>query len=238
MTVSPRTVARIVGVIDLTNLSPAATAAEIDALCRKARDRDVAAVCVHIPWVARARDALAGCGVRVATVLNFPAGTADPETVLTQAREAVAAGADELDLVVPYARGAAAVRGMVAAIRSACPDVMLKTILETGELAADDQRAVAEAAVAGGADMLKTSTGMVSVGATPDAAAVLLDVIARADRPVGLKVSGGIRTAEDAAGYLAQADAGYGAAVGPDRFRIGCSGLLDALGDGVAREGY
>ncbi|MCJ8141180.1 deoxyribose-phosphate aldolase [Falsirhodobacter halotolerans] len=238
MTVPPATIARIVGVIDLTNLSDDTPREAIVALCRKARDRGVAAVCVHVPWVAEARDLLAGSAVRVATVLNFPTGSASVPDVLTEARRAAEAGAQELDLVVPYRQGPDAVKAMVRAVREAHPGLTLKAILETGECREEDHATLARAAIAGGADMLKTSTGMVPVGATPAAAGALLGAIAAADRPVGLKVSGGIRTADAAAGFLAQADAAFGQQVTPALFRIGCSGLLDALEDGSVRDGY
>lgn len=219
---------RIIRSIDLTNLAPDGTAADIADLCHKARKHGTAAVCVHIRFVAQARAALQGTGVRVATVLNFPEGTADTPAVLAEAESAMAEGAEELDLVIPYMRDAGETERMVAAVRAAHPHVPLKVILETGATDRDTTRSLARAAIAGGADVLKTSTGMVPVGATPEAAADLLDAIAEAPRPVGLKVSGGIRTKDAAAGYLAQAEAVLGE-TGPDRFRIGCSGLLDAL---------
>lgn len=229
------TIQRIIRSIDLTNLSPAASEGEIAALCAKARRHGVAAVCIHIPHVAQARAALEGSGVKVATVLNFPGGTATRPDVLAEASRAADAGAEELDLVIPYMRAPEETEAMVAALRERHPDLPLKVILETGE--AGDIRALADAAIRGGATFLKTSTGMVPVGATPEAADVLLAAIATSGAAVGLKVSGGIRTAEAAAAYLAQAEAVL-PETGPAWFRIGCSGLLDALEGGSATGGY
>lgn len=229
------TIQRIIRSIDLTNLSPTATKDEIAALCAKAAARGVAAVCIHIPHVAAARAALAGTGVKVATVLNFPAGTATTPEVLAEAATATTAGAEELDLVIPWMRDPAETEAMVAAVRRAHPDLPLKVILETG--ATDQARALADAAIRGGATFLKTSTGMVPVGATPEAAGTLLAAIAASGAAVGLKVSGGIRTADAAAAFLAQAEAAL-PDTGPAWFRIGCSGLLDALEGGAAGGGY
>lgn len=228
---------RIISSIDLTNLAPDGTPADIALLCEKAKAHGTAAVCVYIRFVAQARAALDGTGIRVATVLNFPAGTATTPEVLAEAREAADQGADELDLVIPYMRDPSETEEMTAAIRAAHPDLPLKVILETGGAARETVRALARAAVAGGADFLKTSTGMVPVGATPEAASDLLAAIAAAGRPVGLKVSGGIRTREAAEAYLAQAEAVLGT-TDAGRFRIGCSGLLDALVGGEAKSGY
>jgi deoxyribose-phosphate aldolase len=127
----------------------------------------------------------------------------------------------------------------VAATRAEIgPDVTLKAILESGELGRDAlvERA-GRAALAGGADFLKTSTGKTAVSATRAAARVLLSVLvdpaaaaSGGREPVGLKVSGGVRTVEDAAIYLDLADAALGVdAVGPSTLRFGASGLLDAL---------
>jgi deoxyribose-phosphate aldolase len=113
----------------------------------------------------------------------------------------------------------------------------LKLILETGVLESPDRiAAAARTAVMSGVDFLKTSTGKVPVGATLEAAAVLLTVIAEADGRVGLKVSGGVRTPDDAARYIALAGSMVGESwITPGHFRIGASSLLDGLLDLVAR---
>lgn len=229
---------RIIRAIDLTNLAPDGTPDDIAALCDKARAHGTAAVCVYIRFVGQSRAALEGTGIRVATVLNFPDGTATTPEVLAEAQTAAEAGAEELDLVIPYMRDADETRAMVEAVKNAHPALPLKVILETGATDRATAQTLAKAAVAGGADFLKTSTGMVPTGATPDAAEDLLAAIAEAGRPVGLKVSGGIRTRDAAEAYLVQAEAALGS-TDPSLFRIGCSGLLDALvSDSPAASGY
>ena len=159
-------------------------------------------------------------------------------------------GADEIDLVLPYRAllgGDAAVAGaMVQAVRRAVPTEshLLKVILETGELvSAALIRSAAELAVAEGADFIKTSTGKTPISASLEATGIMLQVIANAGRPVGLKPSGGIRTLADAAAYLNQADAVMGSEWATTAtFRFGASGLLTALesiirGDDTARSG-
>jgi deoxyribose-phosphate aldolase len=112
----------------------------------------------------------------------------------------------------------------------------LKVILETGALGDPSMiKVAAQLAVAGGADFIKTSTGKIPVSATPEAARVMLEVIAGADHIVGIKPSGGIRTLDDAQIYLALADEVLGDSwATPQTFRFGASGLLDALESEIA----
>ncbi len=229
--------ARALACLDLTNLDADCDTAAIGALCARAvtPHGPVAAVCVWPAFVAQAKAALAGGPVRVATVVNFPAGTAPVAEVAAEARGALGDGADEIDLVVPWRALAdgrpEAVTEMVAAIREVCGGATLKAILETGELADPGPiRAAAEAALAGGADFLKTSTGKVKVNATPAAARILLEAIRASGRDVGLKPAGGVRTTADAGVYLGLCDAVMGPGwAAPAHFRIGASGVLTAL---------
>lgn len=245
--------ARALACLDLTNLDAGCDAAAIDALCARARTPHgpVAAVCLWPAFVLQARRNLAGSGIRVATVVNFPAGSAPLSATLGETERALGDGADEIDLVVPWRRLAAgqpeAVTEEVAAVKEICGPATLKTILETGELADPALiRAAADAALAGGADFLKTSTGKVPVNATPESAAILLDAILASGRDVGLKPAGGVRTTADAALYLGLCDRRMGPGwAGPARFRIGASGVLTALlatldgaDAGAAGEGY
>lgn len=228
---------RALACLDLTDLDADCDAAAVDALVSRARTPHgpVAAVCIWPAFVAQARRALSGSGIRVATVVNFPAGTAPLSATLGEVERARGDGADEIDLVVPWRRLVAgapeAVTEEVAAVKEICGPLRLKAILETGELADPGLiRTAADAALAGGADFLKTSTGKVPVNATPEAAAILLDAIAASGRDVGLKPAGGVRTTADAAVYLGLCDARMGPGwAGPERFRIGASGVLSAL---------
>jgi len=234
--------ARILPLLDLTNLDPQASEADIAALCRDAVTPagPVAAVCLHPRFVARARAALDGTGVRVATVANFPAGTGAPEEVAAEVAAALIEGAEEVDVVLPHAAYAAgdrgAARAVVAAARVACGDrARLKVILEAGQL--EDTEIIAAAsrdAIAAGADFLKTSTGTLQPGATLPAAGTMLTVIRehrdRTGRTIGFKAAGGIRTVEDAADYATLAERLLGPAfLRSESFRIGASGLLAPL---------
>lgn len=229
---------RALACLDLTDLSDDASETGAVRVCERAVTPfgPVAAVCLWPPFVAAAKRALDGTPVKVATVVNFPAGGEKTLEVVEEARRAAADGADEVDLVIPWRAVADARPGFaetqVHRVRAALPaHVRLKAILETGELADPALvRIAADAAIAGGADFLKTSTGKTKVSATPEAVAVLIDAIRAAPRPVALKVSGGVRTLADAKAYLDQVDAGLGAGwATPATFRFGASGLLDAL---------
>jgi deoxyribose-phosphate aldolase len=227
---------RAVGLVDLTSLRGDETAAETEALCRRAREAGAAAVCIYPPHLAVARAALAGSGVRLATVANFPRGGDDVGAAAAEVAAAVAAGAEEVDVVAPIAAVLEGDVGLVgemaeAARAAAGAGVTLKMILETGVLETPERiTAAARVAVMAGVDFLKTSTGKTPVSATLEAAALLLEVVEEAGGRVGLKVAGGIRTGDDAAGYLLLADEVMGPGwAGPGRFRIGASSLLDDL---------
>lgn len=222
--------------LDLTELSEGATGEKIEALCKKAVGPHgaVAAVCVDIPFVRLAKQALGESGVKVATVVNFPEGDLPIGQVEKEISQALENGADEIDAVIPwraFSRGETmAVAGLVGAARIAAPPpIPLKAILETGALG--EARLISRAAdmaIAAGADFIKTSTGKSPVGATPDAAKLMLAAIKASHRPVGLKVSGGVRRFADAAEYMALAQESFGV-VTPQNFRIGASGLLAEL---------
>ncbi|MGY6565879.1 MAG: deoxyribose-phosphate aldolase [Halomonadaceae bacterium] len=236
--------------MDLTSLNDDDSDAVIRELCTRANTPvgHPAAVCVFPAFVATARQALAEQGlagkVKVATVTNFPHGEADIERAAEETRAAIAAGADEVDVVFPYralmAGDAEVGRKLVEACKRECGDAVLKVILETGEL--KDAGLIDRAgmlAIDGGADFLKTSTGKVAVNATLNAAKILLTAIKASGRDVGFKAAGGVRTAEDAAAYLQLAERVMGAEwITPAHFRFGASGLLGSLLDtlGVERD--
>jgi deoxyribose-phosphate aldolase len=233
-----QTAQRALRSLDLTDLTETCTDQAIDALCKKALDPrgPVAAVCVWPQFVKRAQESLKGSSVRIATVVNFPAGGEDVGRVTDDVQEALSDGANEIDLVLPYGavrRGdLAAATEMVEAVRELVDgDRLLKVILETGEL--KDAALIETAsriAIESGADFIKTSTGKTPVSATPEAAEIMLNAIKASGKPVGLKPSGGIRTVADAKVYLDLADRilGQGWAT-PRTFRIGASSVYDAL---------
>jgi deoxyribose-phosphate aldolase len=225
--------------LDLTSLNDADTEADVAALCARAHGvhGNVAAVCVWPRWAALARARLPA-SIAVAAVANFPDGSADIERAVRDTSAIVQAGAHEVDVVLPYthlmAGDIAAVTRLLLAVRQACSGLTLKVILETGVLATD--ALVAQAARLSldcGADFLKTSTGKTPVSATPQAARVMLEVIAStpgAAQRVGFKASGGIRTVADAAVYVdLVAEILGAAALSPARFRIGASSLLNDI---------
>lgn len=230
---------RAIGLIDLTDLADDHSGDQIAELCSRAKAHHTAAVCVWPEHVAQCAILLQGSDVRVATVVNFPTGTEPPDDVLAATRRALADGADDIDVVIPYSalmdgdRGA--VSRLVSDVAALIPGhVGLKTILETGTLETPELiAAAAQIAVDSGADFIKTSTGKAGSGASPEAVRVMLEVIAQArdaGKVVGLKPSGGIRDYSDAASYLAQADEAMGSDwATPATFRFGASGLLDAL---------
>ena len=233
------TAAVALSLLDLTNLKDDCTPAQIETLCARAQSPygNTAAICIWPRFVAQARGILGtGHAVKIATVVNFPAGDMEVADVAAEAREAIADGADEIDLVIPYgaflAGNEQAVTDMVAAVKAECTGpVILKTILETGELkdAALIQRA-SELAIDAGSDFIKTSTGKVAVNATLEAADIMLRAIRASGRKVGFKPAGGIGSVADAALYLSLAET----IMAPDwampsTFRFGASSLLDDI---------
>ncbi|MGH2340251.1 deoxyribose-phosphate aldolase [Segnochrobactraceae bacterium EtOH-i3] len=229
---------RALPLLDLTDLADDATENGARHLCDRAETPfgPVAAVCLWPRFVSLAKDVLRDSEARVATVVNFPAGGDDTGAVIAETEQAVADGADEIDLVIPWRALLEGRPGFaetqISRVRRVLPrGVLLKTILETGSLGSAANIALAaDVALAAGSDFLKTSTGKVGIGATPEAAEILLTKISGAGRPVGFKASGGIRSLADAATYLTLADRLLGEHwVSPDTFRFGASGLLDVL---------
>jgi len=223
--------ARIIGLIDLTSLNEDDTDVTVDALCDTAVTikGPVAAVCIMPAFVALASERLAGTGVRIATVANFPAGEPDPDGAAREVGAAVAEGADEVDVVAPWRAALDGDYGAISALVAACAAECdhLKVILETGSHPDPAKtRIIAEHALEAGASFLKTSTGKSGPGASLDATRILLRV---AGRRAGVKAAGGIRTPGQAADYVALADRCQGAAATAETFRIGVSSLLDEL---------
>ncbi len=198
----------------------------------------MAAVCVYPALVPIARAALAGTGIKVASVATgFPSGQTFTDIKLAETRAAVAAGADEIDMVID--RGAflsgdyATVFEEIVAVKAASGVAHLKVILETGELETlDNVRKASVLAMAAGADFIKTSTGKVTPAATLPVTLVMLEAIRdfhrRTGRIVGMKPAGGIRTAKEAISYLVVLYETLGPRwMTPDLFRFGASSLLN-----------
>ena len=231
--------------IDLTTLEGKDTPGKIRALCAKAIQPlpgdptipHVAAICVYPALVADAKEALGTSGVRVASVATgFPSGQTFLELKLTETRQAIEAGADEIDMVID--RGAflagdyAAVFDEIVAVKEACGETHLKVILETGELETyDNVRRASVLAMAAGADFIKTSTGKEPVNATLPFALVMTRMIRAygemTGERIGFKPAGGISTAKDVLNYQIVMKEELGVPwLQPDLFRIGASSLL------------
>ncbi len=185
--------------IDHTLLKPTATPADIEKLCREANDNYFYAVCVNPAFVPLAKKALGASGVRLAAVIGFPLGANSSDIKAAEAALAYSQGADELDMVMAIGLALAgdwqAVEADVRAVRNAAPKAVLKVILETGFLSEDQIKRAAEAALAGGADILKTSTGFGPRGASVADVRLLSEVAAGR---AGVKAAGGIRNRADA----------------------------------------
>ncbi len=242
---------RALGLMDLTTLNDDDTREKVIALCRLANSPagKTAAVCVYPRFVPVARKALQQAGasdVLIATVTNFPHGDDDVEIAVAETGAAIAYGADEVDVVFPYR---ALIAGneqvgltLVQECKALCAaaGVTLKVIIESGELRRPELiRRASELAIAGGADFIKTSTGKVPINATLESAEIMLGVIADlgVGDSVGFKAAGGVRTAEEAAEYLALADR----ILGPEwadvrHFRFGASSLLASLLTALGQE--
>ena len=229
---------RILSLIDLTNLNDDCTEEDVVELCSCAQGEfgNTAAVCVWPPFVNLCASILQGTSIKVATVVNFPHGGTDVADVVATTIATLDAGADEIDLVLPYQSMITGDEAQVLSMLQAVREVVhapahLKVILETGELINPERiRRASELAIKSGADFIKTSTGKTKISATPEAVTTMLQVIRDSGRPVGLKPSGGIRTVADAQQYLDLADAIMGPQwATPQTFRFGASGLLDAV---------
>jgi deoxyribose-phosphate aldolase len=237
-----------ISMIDLTTLEGQDTAGKVRAICSKALRPDpsvpetprVAAVCVYPDMVPVAVGALHGSGVHVASVATaFPSGRASLPVKLGDTRDAVAAGADEIDMVIDRGAFLAGhyheVYEEIVAVKAACGGAHLKVILETGELVTyDNVRRASWLAMLAGADFIKTSTGKVAPAATLPVTLVMLEAVrdfrAATGRQVGVKPAGGIRTSKDAIRYLVLVNETVGDDwLDPDWFRFGASSLLNDL---------
>lgn len=190
----------LAALIDHTLLKPDATDAEIVQLCAEARAYTFCSVCVNTSWVARCRDLLRGSGVKVCCVVGFPLGAMDARSKAFETREAIANGADEIDMVLNIGAlksgDLALVEKDIRAVVQAARDKVTKVILETGLI--DDAQKVAACALAkkAGATFVKTSTGFAKgTGATVEDIALMRRTVGPR---MGVKASGGVRSLADA----------------------------------------
>lgn len=187
--------------IDYTNLKPDATRADIEELCKIAKERGYANVCVNGAYVALCKQLLRGSGVGVACVVGFPLGASTTEVKAFEAAKAVEDGADEIDMVIAVG----ALKGGdfdyvakdIAAVKHAC-GVTLKVIIEECLLTDEQIAEAARICVRSGADIVKTSTGFSKAGATLHA----IEIIKANCGSLGIKAAGGIRDAETARAFI------------------------------------
>ena len=187
--------------IDFTNLKPDATRADIEELCKIAKERGYANVCVNGAYVSLCRQLLRGSGVGVACVVGFPLGASTTEVKAFEAAKAVEDGADEIDMVMAVG----ALKGGdfdyvakdIAAVKHAC-GVTLKVIIEECLLTDEQIAEAAKICVRSGADIVKTSTGFSKAGATLHA----VEIIKANCGDLGIKAAGGIRDAETARAFI------------------------------------
>lgn len=232
---------QLISFLDLTHLNLNSSPEELTAFAHKAHTKlgNVAAICVYANYLSSVQPIVAHYpAIKLAAVVNFPQGDSTKRAVCNEIEFCVTNGANEIDLVLPYQSYVShqSTQSALDLLQTAITLVhsrhaSVKVILETG--AFTDVRSLMAASretIDCGADFLKTSTGKISEGATPDKAKILLTAIQESKKSVGFKVSGGIRTIEAAQLYAALT-AQY---LGEDsltamRFRIGASSLLDEL---------
>ena len=187
--------------IDHTILRPDTTKADIEQLCREARQHKFYSVCVNPTWVSLARQLLDGSGVKVCCVVGFPLGAQPPETKAMEARAAIRQGAKEIDMVINVGALKSTDNELVLRdIRSvveACRDgsAKCKVILETSLLTNEEKARACELAVKARADFVKTSTGFSTGGATVEDVALMSRIVR--DKGLGVKASGGVRSLAD-----------------------------------------
>lgn len=187
----------LAGLIDHTLLRPDATRADIVTLCEEARTHHFASVCVNTTWVPLARALLAGSDVMICAVVGFPLGAMTPTAKAYEAREAVRQGAEEIDMVINIgalkSRDYETVFEDICRVVKAAAPAQVKVILETGSLTEDEKIIACSLSKMAGAAFVKTSTGFGKGGATVEDVALMRRIVGP---KMGVKASGGVRTAE------------------------------------------
>lgn len=245
----PFSARKILSLIDLTRLNEGDDANHIHRFIQQATTPygTVAAVCIYAPFVRLANDCLSALhaeNVGVATVVNFPAARDSLTRIVAETKQALADGAQEIDLVLPYHELLAGdsttplhvVATLAAIVHS--QNAKLKVIIESGALQTPTRiHAASTIAITGGADFVKTSTGKISVGATLDACDAICASIKASGKDVGIKLSGGIHTTAQARAYLTIIAHYFGAQwINNQHVRFGASSLLGDVLKAAAKE--
>ncbi len=202
--------------MDHTVLKPETVRETVARFCDEARRYRFAAVCVNPCWIAFARERLQGSGVKVATVIGFPLGASTPAVKAFEARDAVEAGADELDMVINIGalkdHDDALVERDIAGVVTAAGKAPVKVIIETSALTDEEKERACQIAARVGAAFVKTSTGFGKGGATPEDVALMKRVVGAG---VQVKASTGVKTREDADRLIAAGATRLGTSSGP-----------------------
>ena len=213
--------------IDHTLLKADATKEKILALCEQAREYDFASVCVNSCWVKTCKEALQGTDVEVCTVVGFPLGAMSVEGKAFETKQAVADGADEIDMVINIGalkdKDYDFVTKDIAAVVEAAGGKTVKVIIEACLLTNEEKVEACKCSIKGGADFVKTSTGFSTGGATPEDVRLMYETVK--DAGLKVKAAGGIRTLEDAEKMIA---------AGAER--LGCSAGLQIMKDFEAKQ--
>lgn len=184
--------------IDHTLLKPEATKEQIQKICAEAREYGFASVCVNPTWVSLAAAELKEAASKVCTVIGFPLGTSTSATKAFETKDAIANGADEIDMVINIgalkSKQYKAVEKDIRAVVEAANGTLVKVIIETCLLSKEEKMKACELAVSAGADFVKTSTGFSTGGATVEDVALMRQTVGP---KIGVKASGGVRSLED-----------------------------------------
>ena len=219
---------KLAALVDHTLLKPEAQSSDILRLCQEAKRHGFASVCINPIFVPLAVEALKDSALPVCTVIGFPLGASALAVKVAETREALSAGAREIDMVISIAglkeRGAASVEEEVRALRAISPDYVLKVIIETCLLSKEEIVLACQGAKAGGADFVKTSTGFSTGGAKVEDVALMRQTVGD---EMGVKASGGIRSLES---LIAMVEAGAN--------RIGIGGAMAIFGTADHDGGY
>lgn len=189
--------------IDHTLLKPESTQEQIDHLLSEAVEYQFASVCVNPTWVAHCSKTLAGTGVKVCTVVGFPLGANTSSVKAFETKDAIANGADEIDMVINVGQLKSGqyevVEADIRAVVEASQDKLVKVIIETCLLTNDEKVKACQLAVSAGADFVKTSTGFSAAGATVEDIVLMRETVGP---NIGVKAAGGARSYEDAEAFI------------------------------------
>lgn len=202
--------------IDHTLLKPEATKDQVEKLCAEAKQYNFASVCVNPTWVKLASELLEGTDVKVCTVIGFPLGANTPETKSFESVNAVTNGATEVDMVINIGALKSGNTELVqkdieAVVNAVKGKALVKVIIETSLLTYEEKRTACELSVKAGADYVKTSTGFSNGGATVEDIKLMRETVGP---DIGVKASGGVRTAEDAKAMIEAGATRIGASSG------------------------